>query len=793
MSCSHALVRAALLGLVIFAASAAVAPDPIYQAMRQAPIAESFVVENIVLHRDVGTLTLKSGSIGFTAPVQGRDTVAVFSGEAELTLTPATAIEKNYLKSVTDQESVKETFDRALFCFTDETGKEIRGQAKTKSDVGKLNDILRDHRKRLREESNYNVEANLLADLYRNANPGFFSAYIHGHKHAELQFRLDPRGADPRLGPEEVLLLNVIAHAPDELWYHAHLQSEITAHSANSAEDHRAVEAQGYKIETTIAKNDHLSATTTLRIKAVAGGDRVLPIDFLPTLRVSRVTADGAETGFVQEDKKDDAGLYVILPKALEPGSIHELVIEYAGDKVVRKQGGGNFAVGAREAWYPNVNTFHDHAAYDLTFRVPKAYTLVSVGKLEKEWAEKDTACSHWVSTVPLAVAGFNYGTFKKKTVADPKLGAIEGYATTETPDYLAGASDAIGAMGHISGSSLMDGTLVDARNALGIYSIWFGKSEFDRIAITQQPQFDFGQSWPSLVYLPMIAYLDSTQRFRLMQAVGAGARENSSINQFVDEVTAHEVSHQWWGHMVGWATYHDQWLSEGFADFSASLFLQFTEKTPDKFLKYWEHARHDLTERNQYGRRANDAGPVWLGGRLSTEKNGGAYDAVVYRKGGFVLHMLRQMMWDRQNGDANFQAMMQDFVREHLNRNATTESFQRVVEKHMTPVMNVDGNGKMDWFFSEWIYGTAVPKYTLDYTVTPADGGKFLLKGQLTQADVPADFRMPVPIYIDFDGNIARLGQARMIGSTSLPIQVELPKKPKRVMVNHYHDVLEQ
>ena len=60
-----------------------------------------------------------------------------------------------------------------------------------------------------------------------------------------------------------------------------------------------------------------------------------------------------------------------------------------------------------------------------------------------------------------------------------------------------------------------MDGTMVDAQNALRVYAVWFGKSEFDRIAITQQPQFNFGQSWPSLVYLPMSAYLDSTQRLQ--------------------------------------------------------------------------------------------------------------------------------------------------------------------------------------------------------------------------------------------------------------------------------------
>ena len=393
---------------------------------------------------------------------------------------------------------------------------------------------------------------------------------------------------------------------------------------------------------------------------------------------MSKVTADGQEIAFIQEDKKDDGAFSIVLAQPMASGSTHEIAIEYEGDKVVRKEGGGNFAVGARESWYPNVNTFHDHARFDLTFRVPKQYTLVSVGKLEKEWAEKDVACTHWVSETPLAVAGFNYGAFKKKSVKDDKLGiSIDGYAASEAPDYLKMAeSDTTGTM---APSSLMESTMVDAQNALRLYAAWFGKSEFNRIAITQQPQFNFGQSWPSLVYLPMSAYLDSTQRVRLMQGI------NASLTNFVEEVTPHEVAHQYWGHMVGWATYHDQWLSEGFATFSAGLFLQATGKNADRYLKYWDDARKVVWEKNAYGRRPNDAGPLWLGIRLSSEKNAGAYSRLVYQKGAYVVHMLRQMMHDGKDGDRPFIAMMQDFVKQHLNGNASTESFQRVVEQHMT------------------------------------------------------------------------------------------------------------
>jgi hypothetical protein len=98
-----------------------------------------------------------------------------------------------------------------------------------------------------------------------------------------------------------------------------------------------------------------------------------------------------------------------------------------------------------------------------------------------------------------------------------------------------------------------------------------------------------------------------------------------------------------------------------------------------------------------------------------------------------------------------------------------------------------------MDWFFYEWLYATAVPRYKLDYTLTDADDGKCLLKATLTQSEVPANFLMPVPLYADFDGRIVRMGAVGMLGSsTSKEIKVTLPKRPKRVMVNYWHDILE-
>src|SRR5438445_10059004 len=87
--------------------------------------------------------------------------------------------------------------------------------------------------------------------------------------------------------------------------------------------------------------------------------------------------------------------------------------------------------------------------------------------------------------------------------------------------------------------------------------------------------------------------------------------------------VTSHEVAHQWWGHTVGWASYRDQWMSEGFAELSASLFIQTIEKNPQEFIKFWSDERDLLTEKSRLGFRAIDVGPVTLGYRLSNDKSG--------------------------------------------------------------------------------------------------------------------------------------------------------------------------
>ena len=102
--------------------------------------------------------------------------------------------------------------------------------------------------------------------------------------------------------------------------------------------------------------------------------------------------------------------------------------------------------------------------------------------------------------------------------------------------------------------------------------------------------------------------------------------------------------------------------------------------------------------------------------------------------------------MYDKKTRDTNFQAMMKDFIASHYNKDVSTEDFKAIVEKHITPKMDVDKNGKMDWFFDEWVYGTEVPAYKLEYSM---NGNT--LNAKITQSGVSDHFVMVVPLYVDF------------------------------------------
>jgi len=127
-------------------------------------------------------------------------------------------------------------------------------------------------------------------------------------------------------------------------------------------------------------------------------------------------------------------------------------------------------------------------------------------------------------------------------------------------------------------------------------------------------------------------------------------------------------------------------------------------------------------------------------------------------------------------------------------NRPSSTEDFKEVVERHMTREMNQSGDGKMDWFFQQFVYGTYLPDYRLESNFAPIKNG-FQMNLKITQSNVDEKFTMPVPIYLDFGGGkIIKIGAVRVVGNTTVPLSIpltDISEPPKRALLNYNYDIL--
>jgi len=133
----------------------------------------------------------------------------------------------------------------------------------------------------------------------------------------------------------------------------------------------------------------------------------------------------------------------------------------------------------------------------------------------------------------------------------------------------------------------------------------------------------------------------------------------------------------------------------------------------------------------------------------------------------------------------------MHDFASTFAHQSVSTEQFKWMVEKHMKPEMDLEGNRLMDWFFREWVYGAELPSYHLDYWLAKGDNGKPVLQGKLTQSGVSETFRMRVPVYVKFASKPVPIGYLNLTGNHTGEFRAALPEEPKKVLLNANYDIL--
>ncbi|MFI5208517.1 MAG: hypothetical protein ACHQX4_10950, partial [Gemmatimonadales bacterium] len=123
------------------------------------------------------------------------------------------------------------------------------------------------------------------------------------------------------------------------------------------------------------------------------------------------------------------------------------------------------------------------------------------------------------------------------------------------------------------------------------------------------------------------------------------------------------------------------------------------------------------------------------------------------------------------------------DFYQQYRGKPATTDDFRRVVEQHV--------GAPMDWFFNQWVKGTAIPTYHVAWANEDAGDGQFRVHMRITQEHVPPEFHMPVLVAVDLGDQ--RIGHFRVnvSGSQLEYVGPPLPARARTLVFNDQHAVL--
>ena len=723
----------------------------------------------IELRRGDAKLSFDQGQLFFFSSFEGQITGAVFAGRGHMLVLPRETIEKQQLARFLGAPILDQDFASAYLRFTDATAADLLHQLQS-AGLKPQTDATAAARwdgavAHLNPAQSLRIVSGTLA-----ASPQpYFYANLDGIATGPFDFLLDP------LRPEPFLLGQ--GKKVNEANFYDVWASYKLPDSISYPLDFHAV---GYTIETSILTDDSLDATATINLRAAGNGDRVLVFTLSRALTVESISSsDGQALEFFQNQglttqertTRGNDYLLVALPQPVPRDREFSIRFHYRGN-IIDDAGNDVLFVGARESWYPHLGDAAEFANYDLTMRWPKKLRLIATGTKLDEREDGDFRIGHWKSDKPAALAGFNLGEYASTTVTAANY-SIDVYANRQLEQELSRrlaantGEDLGGAFGtaHRGITQLnrdmspIPPTPAAALKQLGkdidasirFYESYSGPFPFRTLSVSQIPG-TFGQGWPGLLYVSTYSFLPTETQRR------AGLSTNAQ-EHFSEIVPFHEVAHQWWGNVVGWASYRDQWIDEAMANYMALLFAD-TRKNPDHTLRVWlQRYRQKLIEKSPGADEpADDVGALALGMRLNSSKSPNAYEDVIYPKGAWVIHMLHEML--RQPGpnpNARFNALLHTLITKYDYRALSTQDLRREVEAVMTPSMDLEGGHSMEWFFEEWVKGTGVPHYRVEFNEHKTDA-TYSIKGKIFQANVPPSFIARVPIYAGGPGNHSTL-----------------------------------
>jgi aminopeptidase N len=219
------------------------------------------------------------------------------------------------------------------------------------------------------------------------------------------------------------------------------------------------------------------------------------------------------------------------------------------------------------------------------------------------------------------------------------------------------------------------------ADSIITFYTEFLGPFPFSEFNILEINSLGFGQAPPGMMFITK-------------EAFNPLAEDNQYFSQGVNERFAHEIAHQYWGHVVKMPSAEEQWITESFAEYSAAIFIKASkgDATYDSIEKHWRRRALDAT----------DAAPIPLANRVWLANDPRMRFLIryglLYNKGPILLAALH-----KQLGDEVFLTFLKSYQKSFRWKFGSTKSMAALLQ-YMT---------KKDFspFFEANYWGTAMPK----------------------------------------------------------------------------------
>jgi hypothetical protein len=744
---------------------------------------ECYRVRDLSFARDEAQFFFTDGYLIFGRPIDGPGTspvIAFFTtdvegGEAEFLLLPPNRAERRSMARHTDTPNLEERLSEAVLVFADGTYRELMDQLRASPALKKSPEmglLLTDKWSPVARNIGESFGLRLALDLMSPASTRkrFFAAAISGRKHGPFDVVFDPRLREP-------LVAGQSGAASFDIW------TSFVSRSFRGVTFEPEFKLSNYRIETEIDADLKLHCITRVKVEPRQSGDMAFPFEISRRMQITGVTVDGESAEIVTNQSPRASiespygnDLFLVAPKhQLEKGRAYEFVIRHEG-KVVSDAGHHVYFVGSRGTWYPSRGM--QFARYDLTFRCARELDLVASGEPVEDRIDGNQRIVHRVTQGPIRLAGFNLGMYEKTRIQRGDL-KIEVCANrglenalqpkTPQPDTVTtispglrrprpGINDSVTAFPQPvpRPTSHLQALASDVADAMEFYTTRFGPPASRSLEVSPVPG-RFGQGFPGLIYLSTLSYVQP-----------AGMDQHSQV--FFNELLyAHEAAHQWWGNVVTSAGYHDDWVMESLANYSALMLLEKRKgiRALDTVL---DEYRTRLLTKSPDGATIESGGPVIDGGRVD-----GDWNAVLYGKGTWIIHMLRRRM-----GDESFLKMLAALRRSFDDKSLSTDEFRAFCAGYLPPKSN---DPKLESFFDQWVYGTGIPELKLQYSVKGA-APAWKVTGTVTQSGVDDDFMADVPVEVQL-GKLKSVALEVRASGEPAPFSVSTKAPPSKVVID--------